>query len=117
MTNEEKKEFIIGVHSLFMKLRPYDGCVSVTEIKEKEDALWNAYSEKFYSLIPKSLYKYRKADNRAISNFENDKAWFCCPMDFDDTVDSTINNDIDLDLMRFDNNQPEVLLTRWKTNP
>lgn len=104
MNNEEKKCYILNAHSLFMNCRPYDGCSSLEEMKIKEDEFWNTYSSMFYELLPKSLYKYRKPTEEAIANFENDEAWFSKPSKFDDTVDSTINNDIEAELEEFEKN-------------
>lgn len=104
MTNEEKRKFIIDAHRLFMECRPYDGCISLEEMKSKEDEFWIKFSSLFSHLLPKSLFKYRKPTENAISNLENDTAWFSHPSDFDDTVDSVINNDIESELKEFEEN-------------
>lgn len=108
MTNEEKKQFIISAHKLYMESRPYDGCVSLEQARDKEDAFWNTYFTKFYDVIPKSFFKYRKPTEDAVRNFENDEAWFSHPSDFDDTIDSIINNDIETELDEFKKNPEEV---------
>lgn len=97
-----------------MEWRPYDGCVSLEEKKAKEDKLWLKYSSLFYHLLPKSLFKYRKPTDDAIANFENDTAWFSHPSDFDDTVDSVINNDIESELIEFEKH-PELVTKRLAT--
>ena len=104
MNNEEKKQFILNAHSLYMEFRPYDGSISFEQLKQKEDEFWQLYSSIFCSLIPKLFYKYRKPTEEAITNFENDEAWFSHPSNFDDTVDSTINNDIEEELEEFEKN-------------
>lgn len=101
MNNEEKKNFIIEVHKMYMKHRPYDNAKSISDLKQNEDYFWNNYYQKFYELLPKSFFKYRKPTETAIENFEKDTAWFSHPVDFDDTVDSTLNNDIEEELNEF----------------
>ena len=108
MDNEEKKQFIINAHKLYMKYRPYDGCSSIDDMKAKEDAFWSVYASSFYHLLPKSLFKYRKPTEDAIKCLKNDEAWFSHPADFDDTVDSVINNDIESELEEFEKH-PEVV--------
>lgn len=108
MTIEEKKQFIIDAHRLYMNFRPYDGGVSLDEIRKREDVFWEIYASSFYHLLPKSLFKYRKPTEEAIKNLENDEAWFSHPADFDDTVDSAINNDIESELDEFEK-QPETI--------
>lgn len=108
MNNEEKKQFIINVHSFYMKYRPYDGCISIKEMKNKEDEYWNMHSFLFCGFLPNSLFKYRKPTENAINNFENDTAWFSHPSDFDDTVDSVINNDIESELKEFEEHPEEA---------
>ncbi len=92
MNNEEKKQFLIDAHTLFMNFRPYD-VKSLEETKKKEGEFWSVYYSKFKDLIPKTLYKYRKINNKSILNLINDEVWFSHPKDFDDSIDSTINND------------------------
>lgn len=108
MNNKEKRQFIIDAHRLYMEFRPYDGCSSIEEMKNKEDEFWTKYSSLFYHLLPKSLFKYRKPTEDAIANLENDTAWFSHPSDFDDTVDSVINNDIESELKEFEEH-PELV--------
>ena len=102
MTNEEKKQFIIEAHKLYMERRPYDNNKSFDKTKEKENEFWKTYYSKFGKMIPKSLYKYRPPTKKAIENLENNNAWFSHPIDFDDTVDSTLNNDIEAELDEID---------------
>ena len=73
MNNLEKKQYIIDVHRLYMNFRPYDGDVSLREMRKREDAFWELYSSSFYHLLPKSLFKYRKPTEEAIKNLENDE--------------------------------------------
>lgn len=108
MTNEEKKQFIINAHNLYTKHQPYNDVSTIEEAKVKEDALWDEYNNHLYSYLPKVLFKYRKPTEEAIANFENDEAWFSRPADFDDTIDSVINNDIEKELEDFKNNPEEV---------
>ena len=35
MNNEEKKQFIIDAHRLYMGFRPYDGGISLDEMKKR----------------------------------------------------------------------------------
>lgn len=102
MNNSEKKQFIIDTHRLYLRHQPYNGNVSLEEMKQKEDALWKDFFSYYFHLLPKSLFKYRKPTEEAISNFENDEAWFSHPEDFDDTMDSTLNNDIESELEDFE---------------
>ena len=108
MNNEEKKRFIIDAHRLYMSFRPYDRGVSLEEMRKREDAFWELYSSSFLHVLPKSLFKYRKPTEDAIKNLENDEAWFSHPADFDDTVDSAINNDIESELDEFEK-QPKII--------
>lgn len=108
MTNEEKKQFIIDAHKLYMKYRPYDVVTSLYDIKKNEDEFWNNYYSAFYDKMPKSLYKYRKINCYTLKCLENDEAWFSHPKDFDDTVDSTLNNDIEEELSNFEKNSQNM---------
>lgn len=101
LTNEEKKQFLIGMDSLMMKHRPYD-VLDKAEIKRREDSLWEEYLSLFYESVPKSLYKYRYADDRSIENLANDKAWFSFPADFDDSTDSALNFDVEAELEKYE---------------
>lgn len=114
MNNEEKKRFIIEAHRLYMSFRPYDRGVSLEEMRKREDAFWELYSSSFHRLLPKSLFKYRRPTEDAIKNLENDEAWFSHPADFDDTVDSVINNDIETELEEFEK-QPELVTIKLAT--
>ncbi len=108
MTNEEKKQFIIDAYRLYMKQRPYDAVISIDGVKKNKDEFWNNYYASFYDKIPKSLYKYRKIDCYSLKCLENDEAWFSHPKDFDDTVDSTLNNDIEEELADFEKNPHKI---------
>lgn len=101
MTNEEKKQFILDVHRLYMKQRSYDGDFPIEIKKNKEDELWGAYFQLFLPRIPSSFYKYRKSTEENIENIENDIAWFSKPAEFGDTVDFTLNTDIESELEDF----------------
>lgn len=85
MNNEEKKQYIIDAHRLYMKYRPYDGVTSINDAKKQENEFWNKYYYRFYESMPKSLFKYRKPTKKAIENFEKNTTWFSHPVDFDDT--------------------------------
>ena len=110
MTNDEKKQFIADVHSFYMASRPYDGAISLADAKRREDLFWEEFHKRYYPLIPKSFFKYRKPTDRAIENLENDQAWFSHPEDFDDTMDTTINNDIEAELRHYEENPSAVTL-------
>lgn len=115
MTNEEKKQFIIDAHKLYMKHRPYDAATSIDNVKKNEDEFWSKYYSLFYDKMPKSLYKYRKIDCYSLKCLENDEAWFSHPKDFDDTVDSTLNNDIEEELADFEKNPQMITKLLSKT--
>lgn len=108
MNNEEKRKFIIDLHSLSMKYRPWDEVHSFEEKKNLEDKLWIDYFNNFYNRVPKSLYKYRKITEKSIENFEKDNAWFSHPEDFNDTQDSTLNADIEFELEEYKDNPLEL---------
>lgn len=108
MTNEEKKQFIINAHKLYMKYRPYDAA-SIDDVKKNEDEFWSKYYSLFYDKMPKSLYKYRKINCYSLKCLENDEAWFSHPKDFDDTMDSTLNNDIEKELDDFEKNPQKII--------
>lgn len=108
MTNEEKKQFIIDAHKLYMKHRLYDAVTSIDDIKKSEDEFWSNYYSAFYDRIPKSLYKYRKINRYSLMCLESDEAWFSHPKDFDDTIDSTLNNDIEEELADFEKNPQKI---------
>ena len=101
MNNEEKKKFIAEIHRLLMSIRPYDNKLSLSLVKEKEDLMWEQFKCDFYNKQPKSFFKYRKANELNISNLENDIAWFSKPVEFGDTVDFTLNTDIEDELEDF----------------
>lgn len=107
MTNEEKKIFIIDMHHLYMEQRPYDGNFPIETKKKKEDFMWEIFKKDFYVNQPKSLFKYRKANELSIKNLENDIAWFSKPVDFGDTVDFTLNTDIEAELEDFEKHPQE----------
>jgi len=107
MTNEEKKQFIIDIHRLLMSIRPYDEKLPLTQMKEKEDLMWARFKYSFYNKQPKSLFKYRKANNLNINNLENDVVWFSKPAEFGDTVDFTLNTDIESELEDFEKHPQE----------
>lgn len=115
MNNEEKKDYILNVHKLYMESRPYDNNDSLEELKSKEEFFWNEYCSKFYELIPKSFYKYRKPNDKSIKNFKDDTAWFSHPSDFDDTVDSVLNNDIETEIEEYEKNSSIVIARLAKT--
>ncbi len=115
MTNEEKKQFIIDAHKLYMKHRPYDVVTSIDEMKKNEDEFWSIYYELFHNKLPKSLYKYRKVNANSLKCLENDEVWFSYPKDFDDTVDSTLNNDIEEELDDFEKNPQKITKELSKT--
>ncbi len=109
MTNEEKKQFIIDAHKLYMMHRPYDIVTSIDDAKKSEDEFWKNYYLSFYDKIPKSLYKYRKIDSNSLKCLEDDEAWFSHPKDFDDTMDSTLNNDIEEEIADFEKNPQKII--------
>ena len=109
MNNEEKKNFIIEAHKMYMQHRPYDNATSISDLRKNEDDFWNNYYHQFYKLLPKSLFKYRKPTERAIENFDSETAWFSHPKDFDDTVDSTLNNDIEAELDEFEKEPHKII--------
>lgn len=102
MNNEEKKRFIVDIHRLYMESRPYDGDFSLEIMKKKEDFMWEIFKDIFYCKQPKTLYKYRKFNEQNLSNLENDIAWFSKPVEFGDTVDFTLNTDIETELEDFE---------------
>lgn len=108
MTNEEKKQFIIDAHKLYMKHCPYDGVTSIDDVKKNEDKFWSKHYEFFYDKMPKSLFKYRRIDCNSLKCLENDEVWFSHPKDFDDTIDSTLNNDIEEELADFEKNPQKI---------
>ena len=107
MDNETKKQFILQIHRLLMSIRPYDDRSSLTMMKEKEDFMWEIFKRDFYNRQPKSLFKYRKANELNINNLENDIAWFSKPLEFGDTVDFTLNTDIEAELDNFEKHPQE----------
>ena len=111
MNNEEKKQFIIDAHKYYMECRPYDGCKTLDQLKRNDDLFWEMYSASFCHLLPKSLFKYRKPTENAIKNFANDVAWFSHPKDFDDSIDSVLNNDIENELKEYEKN-PQLVTVK-----
>lgn len=107
MTNEEKRQFIIDIHRLLMSLRPYDEKLSLPLMKQKEDLMWKHFKRDFNVKQPKSLFKYRKANELNIKNLEDDLAWFSKPAEFGDTVDFTLNTDIEGELEDFEKHPQE----------
>lgn len=110
MTNDEKREFLIEAHKLYMEERPYDNCRNFTEIKRNDDRFREIYITKFKDRLPKKLYKYRKINKCSLDCLENGTAWFTNPKDFDDTLDSTINNDIEKEKRELETNYKDICL-------
>ena len=109
MNNEEKKQFIIDLHREYMKERPYDGDFSIDTKKEKEDAFWKLYVDKFKNRVPQKLYKYRTFSKQNLDAFEKEYAWFSAPSEFGDMVDSAVNTDIESELEEIEKNpQPHI---------
>lgn len=104
MTNKEKEQFILDVNKLTLKHRLNDPLLSTSEYLIKEKLFWADFSKLFYDKLPKTLYKYRKPTEYAFQNFEKDEAWFSHPSDFDETTDSTINNNIEEEIKEFKEN-------------
>lgn len=109
MTNKEKKQFILEAHKTFVKYHLYDNKLTIEEIQTNEHDYWLKYSTLFYDSLPKILFKYRKPTKEALQNFEKDEAWFSHPEDFDDTTDSTVNNDIELEIRQYKRNPKKHL--------
>jgi len=107
MNNEEKRQFIVDMHHLYMEQRPYDGDFPIEIKKKKEDFMWEIFKHDFYSKQPISLFKYRKINEQNILILENDVAWFSKPVDFGDTVDFTLNTDIEAELDDFEKHPQE----------
>lgn len=61
MTNSEKKQFILDIHRLLVSIRPCDKKFSLSQMKEKEDLMWEQFKNVFLVKQPESLFKYRKA--------------------------------------------------------
>lgn len=101
MDNETKKQFILQIHRLLMSIRPYDDRSPLVIMKEKENFMWDIFKHDFHNKQPKSLFKYRKANELNINSLKNDIAWFSKPVDFGDTVDFTLNTDIEAELEDF----------------
>lgn len=87
-----------------MSIRPYDKKFSLSQMKEKEDLMWEQFKNLFLVKQPESLFKYREANELNLSNLENDIAWFSKPADFGDTIDFTLNTDIESELKEFKDN-------------
>ena len=109
MTNEEKKRYILDLHELIIKHHPYDINISMEEILPREKTFWSKYFLPFYSLLPKTFFKYRKPTEYSFQDFEKDEAWFSNPKDFDDTTDSRINNDIETEIKEFKSDPRKAL--------
>lgn len=110
MNNRQKRKFILDGNLLYIKHQPYTEPVSFEEMRRKEDALWNEYRPMILSSLPGSLYKYRRPSPEAIDDFINDTAWFSHPIDFDDTMDSSLNNDIETELRNLELNPINAIL-------
>lgn len=107
MNNNEKNQFIISIHRLLMSIRQYDEKNDLAFMKEKEDLMWEQFKRDYYPQQPKSLFKYRKVNNQNLFNLENDIVWFSKPVDFGDTVDFTLNTDIEAELEDFEKHPQE----------
>lgn len=104
MINEEKRQYLIDIHKLYMKMRPYDGNNSLAEKRKKEDELWDVFAKDYLWKIPKKLFRYRKANKDNFENFRDDIAWFSKPTTFGDTTDFTLNTDIESEIDEIEKN-------------
>lgn len=108
MTNEEKKQYLIDLHALLLKHRPYDNGLSEEEAKNREEAFWNDFHANLYPRLPKAFYKYRNARKNSIESFEKEMAWYSQPNRFDDTTDFVINADIESQLEAYEANPTAI---------
>jgi len=90
-----------------MSVRPYDEKLPLPLMKQKEDLMWEQFKRDFNIKQPKSLFKYRKANEFNVKNLEDDVAWFSKPVEFGDTVDFTLNTDIEGELEDFEKHPQE----------
>ena len=71
-------------------------------LKKIDDDNWYAFADKSLKFQPQYLYKYRTINENSIKDLENDTLWFSHPYDFDDTLDSSVNIDIEKELLEFE---------------
>ena len=102
MNNEQKRELIGQIYDFYMECQSYE-CTETDNEKTgfNEKLFWDEYKARFLCSFPKSLFKYRKPVKHNFDALENDKAWFSFPDKFDDTTDSTINNDIEAEMDKY----------------
>ena len=98
MTNKEKKQFILDAHKLYLKYRPHDKNITLEERLIRENYYWEEFSNLYYRLLPKTFFKFRPPTDENIENLKSECAWFSHPIKFDDTLDSTIDNDLDYEI-------------------
>jgi len=105
MTNSKKKQYLIEYHKLYSKHQLYpQKILSDEELSNNEDKFWNGSFQFLREQLPKRLYKYRRPSHNSFDNFEKDQAWFSLPSKFDDTIDTSINNDIETEIKKINHN-------------
>lgn len=116
MENEEKRALIEEISRFYMGgENPYTGVEKDDEeLQAKEKRFWQGYKARFLNSFPKALFKYRKPNEHNFEALEKDAAWFSFPYEFDDTMDSTINNDIEAEMCQFKEN-PSLVIKKVAT--
>lgn len=100
MTNEEKRQYLRDWHRLMMR---HHAIVEVDRIPDQQalDAYRDFLAEfmpVLRSLQPKYFYRYRKFDEYELENLRTETAWFSHPDQFDDSLDSALNIDLDSEI-------------------
>jgi|GEM_PF-1763241 len=100
MTNEEKREYVRTWYRLLMKhhAAAQDDLLPDQEVIASYQDFLAEFSGALYPLQPKKFYRYRTFSECELKNLRNGTAWFSCPEQFDDSVDSTLNIDLEAEL-------------------
>ncbi len=100
MTNEERKNYLISWHRLLMA---HHDAAEVDRIPDWQairgyKGFLEAFFERLYPLLPKKLYRYRSFGPHELENLRNGTAWFSHPDQFDDSLDTALNIDLEAEI-------------------
>ena len=103
LNNEDKKQYILTHYQLSLRFHILDNTgLKFKKLKKLDDDSWCTFADKLLKFQPQYLYKYRTINEYSINDLENDTVWFSHPCDFDDTLDSSLNIDIQKELLEFE---------------
>lgn len=106
MNNDEKRDYLTLWHTLLMS---HHGAVEVDQIPDWEAlaGFKDFYEDSMkilYPRLPKKFFRYRKCKQTEFENLKNGTAWFSHPDQFDDSLDTSLNMDLEEEVKELENN-------------